>query len=62
VFLGVGATVLFWIFTEWPSGLQAVVFCCRDNHGLLADAGKNSAEPRWAKASTPGLSDRGRGH
>ena len=26
VFLGVGATVLFWIVTEWSSGLQAVVF------------------------------------
>jgi uncharacterized membrane protein YccC len=26
VFLGVGATVLFWILTEWSSGLQAVVF------------------------------------
>jgi uncharacterized membrane protein YccC len=26
VFLGVGATVLFWIVTEWSNGLQAVVF------------------------------------
>jgi uncharacterized membrane protein YccC len=26
VFLGVGAIVLFWIVTEWSSGLQAVVF------------------------------------
>lgn len=26
VFLGVGAAVLFWIITEWPSGLQAVTF------------------------------------
>jgi uncharacterized membrane protein YccC len=26
VFLGVGAVVLFWIITEWSSGLQAVVF------------------------------------
>jgi uncharacterized membrane protein YccC len=26
VFFGVGATILFWIFTQWPNGLQAVVF------------------------------------
>ena len=26
VFCGVGATVMFWIFTQWPNGLQAVVF------------------------------------
>jgi uncharacterized membrane protein YccC len=26
MFLGVGATVLFWIVTEWSNGLQAVVF------------------------------------
>jgi uncharacterized membrane protein YccC len=26
VFIGVGATVLFWIITEWSNGLQAVIF------------------------------------
>jgi uncharacterized membrane protein YccC len=26
MFIGVGATVLFWIVTAWPNGLQAVVF------------------------------------
>jgi len=26
VFVGVGAMVLFWIITAWPSGLQAAVF------------------------------------
>lgn len=26
VFIGVGATVFFWVVTAWPNGLQAVVF------------------------------------
>ena len=54
VFLGVGAGVLFWIVTEWSSGLQAVVFAAVTIM-LFSPIQEKSGKAALGQGSAPGL-------
>ena len=62
VFLGVGAAVLFWIVTEWSSGLQAVVFAAVTIM-IFSPMQEKSGKAALGQGVGTGIcSDRGRGH